>query len=76
MNLQIDHNSPIPLHIQAEMLLRDIIKQTDYVNGKLLPNEVELAQHLKISRTTLRLAINKLVFEGLLTRKKVSARRW
>lgn len=70
MNLQIDHKSPIPLHIQAEMLLRDLIKSPDYQEGKLLPNEVELAKRLAISRTTLRQAINKLVYEELLIRKK------
>jgi GntR family transcriptional regulator len=70
MKYSIDHKSPIPLHIQAETLLREIIEDPDYQNGKLLPNEVELARQLAISRTTLRQAINKLVFEGLLIRKK------
>lgn len=70
MRYSIDHKSPIPLHAQAEILLRKLIAEEDYQNGKLLPNEVELAKKLAISRTTLRQAINKLVFEGLLVRKK------
>jgi GntR family transcriptional regulator len=70
MEYSIDHKSPIPLHIQAEELLRKLIAEEDYQNGKLLPNEVELAKVLAISRTTLRQAINKLVYEGLLIRKK------
>jgi GntR family transcriptional regulator len=70
MKLIIDHKSAVPLHIQAENLLRELIKEPEYVAGKLLPNEVDLAKKLAISRTTLRLAINKLVFEGLLVRKK------
>jgi len=70
MRYSIDHKSPIPLHIQTENLLREIIVEPEYQNGKLLPNEVELAKMLAISRTTLRQAINKLVFEGLLVRKK------
>ena len=70
MKYSIDHKSPVPLHIQAEALLREIIDETEYQNGKILPNEVELAKQLAISRTTLRQAINKLVFEGLLIRKK------
>ena len=70
MKFSIDHKSAIPLHIQAEELLRKIIKNPQYSKGKLLPNEVTLAKQLAISRTTLRLAINKLVYEGLLTRKK------
>jgi GntR family transcriptional regulator len=70
MKLSIDHKSPIPLHIQAEQLLRELIKDPAYQSGKLLPNEVELAKKLAISRTTLRQAINKLVYDELLIRKK------
>lgn len=70
MKLKINHKSQVPLHLQAEELLRELIQKQEYQNGKLLPNEVELSEQLKISRNTLRQAINKLVFEGLLTRKK------
>ncbi len=70
MKLEINHKSSIPLHQQAEELLRKMIEQEDYKNGKLLPNEVTLSEQLKISRNTLRQAINKLVFEGSLCRKK------
>jgi GntR family transcriptional regulator len=70
MKLELDHKSPVPLHIQAEKLLRKLIEKPEYQKGKYLPNEVELARMLGISRSTLRLAINKLVYEGLLTRKK------
>lgn len=70
MKLEINHKSSIPLHQQAEELLRKMIEQEDYKNGKLLPNEVTLSEQLKISRNTLRQAINKLVFEGSLSRKK------
>lgn len=68
--MKIDHSSSKPLHIQAEEVLRKLIEEEDYKNGKLLPNEVELSEQLNISRNTLRQAINKLVFEGLLIRKK------
>lgn len=70
MKLSIDHKSAIPLHIQAENLLREMIKEPEYQSGKLLPSEVDLAKKLAISRTTLRQAINKLVYEELLIRKK------
>lgn len=75
MRYSIDHKSPIPLHIQTENLLREIIADPEYQNGKLLPNEVDLAKMLAISRTTLRQAINKLVFEGLVVRKKRTGTR-
>jgi len=70
MKLSLNHKSPVPLHIQAEELLRKMIKDPQFQNGKLLPNEVDLANQLAISRTTLRQALNKLVYEGLLIRKK------
>lgn len=70
MKFSINHKSPIPLHMQAEELLRKIIADPQYTDGKFLPNEVDLAKQLAISRTTLRQALNKLVYEGLLIRKK------
>lgn len=70
MKLQLDPKSSKPLHQQAEDLLRTLIQQEEYRKGKLLPNEVELSKELSISRNTLRQAINRLVFEGLLIRKK------
>jgi GntR family transcriptional regulator len=68
--MKLDHKSHIPLHVQAEQLLRTIIADPQYANGKLIPNEVDLAKQLAISRTTIRQALNKLVYEGLLIRKK------
>ena len=70
MKLVIDHNSSIPLYLQVEELLRKLIAMPEYQNGKMLPNEVEMANELGISRNTLRQATNKLVYEGLLFRKK------
>lgn len=70
MKRSIDHTSPIPLHVQAEEFLRALIAAPEYREGKMLPNEIDMAKELTISRATLRQAINKLVFEGLLVRKK------
>lgn len=70
MKLSIDHKSPVPLHIQAENLLRMMISDPEHLNGKFLPNELDLAKQLAISRSTLRQALNKLVYDGLLVRKK------
>lgn len=70
MRIALNHKSPIPLHIQAEEILRQMINDPQFQSGKLLPNEVDLASQLRISRTTLRQALNKLVYEGLLIRKQ------
>ncbi|MET0392646.1 MAG: GntR family transcriptional regulator [Chitinophagaceae bacterium] len=70
MTLTIDHESSVPLHMQVEDLLRKLIQKPEYQNGKLLPNEVDIAKRLGISRNTVRQATNKLVYESLLVRKK------
>lgn len=70
MTMNLNPKSDIPLHQQAENLLRQLIAEDEYKQGKYLPNEVELSEQLHISRNTLRQAINKLVYEGLLTRKR------
>jgi GntR family transcriptional regulator len=70
MDLKIDHNNPLPLHIQVESLLRELIQIPEYQKGRFLPPEVELASKLGISRNTIRQATNKLELEGLLVRKK------
>lgn len=70
MKISINHNSHVPLYIQIEEQLRKIIQHEDYKKGKMLPNEVDLSRQLGVSRNTLRQAINNLVSDGLLTRKK------
>lgn len=66
----IDHGSALPLHAQVEELLRRMIGDEPYCSGEHLPKEVDLAKMWGISRNTLRQATNKLVYEGLLERKK------
>ena len=66
----LDRNSEMPLHIQAEKLLRKLIISPEFANGQLLPKEIDLAKQLGISRSTLRHVLNKLVYDGLLIRKK------
>jgi GntR family transcriptional regulator len=70
MDFEIDHNSTLPLHMQVEDMLRKLIEKPEYQNGKLLPNEINIAKKLGISRSTVRQATNKLVYERLLVRKK------
>lgn len=70
MELKIDHKSKLPLHVQVEDLMRQLIALPEYRNGNFLPKEVELANTLGVSRNTIRQATNKLEYEGLLVRKK------
>lgn len=70
MKAKLDRNSGLPLHFQAEKLLRKLIVSPEFANGQLLPKEVDMAKQLGISRSTLRHVLNKLVYDGLLIRKK------
>ena len=70
MDDRIDFTSKTPYHLQAERILRHLINTKKYRSGATLPNEVALARELGISRNTLRHAINRLVAEKLLIRKK------
>lgn len=66
---RLDHRSSLPLHAQAEELLRELMQRPQYRDGGLLPDEVSLSRSLGISRNTLRAAIGRLVAEGRLKRK-------
>src|SRR5690242_3505473 len=70
MELQIDHESKIPLHLQVEELIRKMVTSQEFNDGCFLPKEVELANRLGVSRNTIRQATNRLEHEGLLIRKK------
>ncbi|MDR2057167.1 MAG: GntR family transcriptional regulator [Dysgonamonadaceae bacterium] len=71
MKIALDHSSHIPLYIQIEDHIRNMIQEPEYKKEKKkLPNEIDFSRQLGVSRNTMRQAINKLVYEGLLVRKK------
>lgn len=56
------------LDIKNDLLQK--IQDGTYKEGHLIPNEIELAQYYGVSRPTIRQAIQPLVEQGLLERKK------
>lgn len=71
MDFKLDQNSSIPFHVQIEGYLRELILRKDYRNGaSFLPKEVTLSKKLGVSRNTVRQAVNTLVNDGLVERKK------
>lgn len=66
--MTLDRNSAVPLHLQIERLLRRMLDEAEYRNGKVLPAEPVLANRLGVSRNTLRAAMTRLESEGLLER--------
>lgn len=71
MDFRLNQESSIPLHSQIEEYLRRLIRLKEYKNGNnFIPKEVTLSKKLGVSRNTVRQAVNKLVNEGLVERKK------
>ena len=50
----------------SDRLYEMIVEERGYAPGSKLPNENELSEELKVSRTTLREAISFLVAQGVL----------
>jgi DNA-binding GntR family transcriptional regulator len=70
LTLDLDRSSPVPLWFQAAQQLEAAIDRGDLRPGQRLDNEIELADRFGLSRPTLRRAIEALVGQGLLVRKR------
>lgn len=68
--IRINHNSPVPLYYQLREQIRDNILSGKWEYGKELPPELQLCETLKLSRATVKQAMDGLVQEGLIERKK------
>jgi DNA-binding GntR family transcriptional regulator len=66
----IDRDSPMPLYYQIAQQLEQAIAAGTLPAGCRLDNEIELADQLAVSRPTLRKAIETLVRQGLLVRRR------
>ena len=66
--LRLDHNSYISLHVQLHNQLRRLIVSGRWCFGERIPTEMQLARHLDISRTTVRIGLQRLEVEGLIKR--------
>ncbi|MDE1997027.1 MAG: GntR family transcriptional regulator, partial [Rhizobiaceae bacterium] len=68
--VNLDRSGPIPLYYQIAKRMREAIEKGDLPSGARIDNEVRLADDLGISRPTIRRAIQELVNEGLLVRRR------
>ena len=66
----LQHDTSIPLHQQLSEALRRDIQTGKYASGQKIPTEMELSQLYRVSRVTIRSALDSLVKEGLLVRKR------
>ncbi|WP_045729155.1 GntR family transcriptional regulator [Xanthomonas sp. GPE 39] len=68
--LAVDSDAPTPLYLQLASKLVGAIKAGQWKPGEALPAERQLCEHLKISRVTLRQAVDALVEQGLVSRRQ------
>lgn len=68
--IEIDRSSPVPIYFQISRRLEEAVDSGELAPGEQLPNEVEFAGSLGISRPTMRQALDHLVEKGMLTRKR------
>lgn len=61
---------PLPLYLQLARYLRGLIVGGKFGHRDALPSERELAEHLGVSRVTVRKALRELLDEGLLEQRQ------
>ena len=66
----LDRNGNIPLVYQLSEAIREKIVQREYALGGPIPTEDQLQKYYGVSRTTVRLALAKLVNEGYIRRQQ------
>lgn len=67
-DITILHESVISLRTQLHNQLRQLILSGRWPKGTRIPSESQLTSHLKISRSTVRLALQQAEVEGLIER--------
>lgn len=66
----INVNYPLPLYFQVKEDIIEKIEQNEYKLDTALPSEQKLMEEYKVSRTTIRQAVDLLVSEGCLERRR------
>src|SRR4051794_24504389 len=66
----INRASPVPLYFQVAQHLEDSISSGRIPAGTLFENEIVLAKRLGLSRPTMRRAMEQLVDQGLIVRRR------
>lgn len=66
--MTVDRRAPVPLYHQLKRALVDQIRRERLAPGARLPTEAEIEQRYRVSRTTIRQALQELVTEGVVER--------
>ena len=65
---EFDLASPIPVYLQLERMLQERIHAGILKPGSRLPSELDLAVRFRVSRSTIRKVLNRLLLDGLITK--------
>lgn len=68
--MELNASSTIPLFEQLKSMLKEQISKGVYTSGLKIPTEIELSEQYKVSRITVRRAIEELVKDGVLIKKQ------
>lgn len=68
--VRIDRASPVPLYFQVAAELERAIESGRLPAGTMLDNEIQLAGQFRLSRATMRRAMQSLADKGLLVRRR------
>ncbi|MER9947304.1 GntR family transcriptional regulator [Mesorhizobium sp. M0047] len=71
----IEKQSKIPVYLQVQRFIEELIEGADYGPGDHIPSERALADQLDVNRLTVRKAIDRLVSYGRLERNSTSGTR-
>ena len=67
-DIMLYHGSFVSLHVQLHNQLRELILSGRWSGGSRIPSENQITSHLNISRSTVRLALQRAELEGLVER--------
>jgi DNA-binding GntR family transcriptional regulator len=70
LQISLQRDSPVPLYFQIATQLGDAVRDGRLGKGQFLKNELDLAVDWQVSRPTARRAIQELVDDGLLVRRR------
>lgn len=73
--LRVDRSSPVPLYFQLAQQLETAINDGRLAPGARIDTELELARQLRLSRPTVRQAMEYLVDKGVIARRRGAGTR-
>ena len=62
--MKLDMNAETPLYMQLKEAIKAAIKDGTYPDNEKIPTEIELSEHYKVSRITVRRAVESCKTSG------------